>query len=106
MKRMVLAIILVAAFFSSMFELESSALDVGKSSAISASLPCAEHAPGSGDQHDSSPCLYSHCHSGHCAVIGGSFVGIFLFEKIEKLGYAVNLYPSDFIAELLRPPIS
>lgn len=51
-------------------------------------------------------CIASHCHFGHCATVSESKINLLQEFESKLHGLSSILSPSDYVSDLLRPPIS
>lgn len=70
---------------------------------LDGSLPSTE---GRAENHSGDQCVTSHCHFGHCATVKSSEPLKSLIAMSPTFEFNSNLSPTDFVFNLLRPPIS
>ena len=56
-------------------------------------------------EHSEIDCLASHCHFGHCSALRQATFASLSVLKLSIIALDRSLFPSDFVIDLLRPPI-
>lgn len=93
-------------YFAEAYQGEASHCNSTVSQQLSHSSQDSQGADTQNSEHSDRECPSTHCHFGHCATLKQSDAVHINMSKSSTIAFNPNLCPSDYVLDLLRPPIS